>query len=154
MSTKDFSNKQEKMIASYLGWKQVSGSGSRPTVTGDVIGDEWLGECKTHTTRGHRILFDVKVWEKIVGEASAKFKQAAYFVDDGSQRSDKTWVMFMQTALSSNFTVVKYPYSINKTTTFEQAQMKAITPDMTVHKLQFGAYDVMVCSLYTFSQII
>ena len=154
MSNKTYSDKQEKMVAAYLGWKQVTGSGSRPTITGDVSGEEWLGECKTHTTSGHRILFDIKVWDKIVGEASAKFKQAAYFVDDGSQKSDRTWVMFMNKALSSNFNVVDYPYPINITTTFNHGEMAARTAENQVYRLQFGPYDVMICSLDTFYNIL
>ncbi len=154
MSTKDFSTKQEQMIADYLGWSRVVGSGARPTLTGDIVADEWLGECKTHTTSGHRILFDSKVWNKIVSEASAKFKQPAYFVDDGSQKDIRTWVMFMDMSLSSRFDVVDYPLAINKTTTFQHGEMKARTPDSCVYKLHFGSYDVMITTLETFYNII
>lgn len=154
MSTKDFSNKQEQMIATYLDWKQVVGSGSRPTFTGDVISDEWLGECKTHTKPDHKIVFDIKVWNKIVSEASAKFKQPAYFVDDGSQKSARTWVMFMAMDLSSRFAVIDYPYLINSTTTFIHNDMKARTPENQIYKLKFGEYIVCISTLETFSNII
>ena len=36
MNNKYYSDRQEKMIADYLGWKQVVGSGSRPFTPGDV----------------------------------------------------------------------------------------------------------------------
>jgi hypothetical protein len=154
MSTKDFSTKQEQMIADYLGWSRVVGSGARPTFTGDVIAAEWLGECKTHVKPGHKILFDTKVWNKIVSEASAKFKQPAYFVDDGSQKDIRTWVMFMDRSLSSKYHVADYPYKINNTTTFVHSEMKAITPEMTVYRLHFDSYDVMIATLETFETLI
>lgn len=153
MSTKEFSTKQEQMIADYLSWTRVVGSGSRPTYTGDVVSDEWLGECKTHIQPGHRILFDSSVWDKIVSEASAKFKQPAYFVDDGSQKDVRTWVMFMDMSLSSKYVVVDYPCPINKTTTFDHHDMKARTPEFLVYKLRFGGYDVMITTLETFYSI-
>lgn len=154
MSNKTYSDKQEKMIADYLDWKQVSGSGARPHAAGDIEGDTWLGECKTHTSSGNKILFDIKVWNKIVDEASSKFKSPAYFVDDGSQKISRTWVMFMSTQLSSLYTVVDYPYKINNTTTFQHSEMKVKTPDMTVYKLHFGNYDVMISSIETFYNIV
>lgn len=154
MSTKLYSNKQERTVAEYLDWRQVSGSGSRPTVTGDIEGAEWLGECKTHTSPGHRIEFLIKTWDKIIDEASTKFKQACYIVDDGSQKIENTWVMFLAQAVSSRFTVVEYPYPIYKSTTFEHLEMKARTPENTIYQLHFGAYDVMICSLVTFSNLL
>ena len=93
-STKYYSNIQEKQIADALGWHQVSGSGARNLHPGDVISDDWMGECKTHTKPGNKIVFDFKVWEKIRDEAISQFKYAVLFSDDGSQRLDKTWCMF------------------------------------------------------------
>lgn len=153
MNKKYYSDKQEKLIANYLGWFQVVGSGSRPMLTGDISSTNWLGECKTHITSGNNILFDSKVWDKIVSEASAKFRQPAYFVDDGSQDTDKTWVMFMDTYLSSRFEVVEYPYKINKTITFKHSDLKARTPYLAVYKLHLGNYDVMLTTLETFYHI-
>ena len=83
----------EKMIANYLGWKQVSGSGSRPMHPGDVISEEWLGECKTHITSGQKIIFYFDVWDKLAEEAVSQFKNPVLFVDDGSQTIDKTFAM-------------------------------------------------------------
>lgn len=91
MSTKDYSIKQESSIASSLGWKVVSGSGSRSFHPGDVKSDKWLGECKTHIKPGHKIRFDIHEWGKIEDEAQSQRKNPVLFVDDGSQDLNKTW---------------------------------------------------------------
>lgn len=92
-ATKAFSSKQENLISYDLGWDVVSGSGARPTVPGDVISDDWLGECKTHVKPGQSILFSTEVWTKICQEALMKHRKPVLFVDDGSQKLDNTWVM-------------------------------------------------------------
>lgn len=97
---KKFSDKQEKLIASSLGWVQVSGSGSRPNLPGDVESDIYLGECKTHTTPGHSINFKFSVWDKIEEEAYSRFKKPVLFVDDGSQKLDHTYCMVKLTGVS------------------------------------------------------
>ena len=94
MSTKDHSSLQESNIANYLGWQVVSGSGSRLCRPGDIISDEWLGECKTHITKDNKLVFLMNVWDKIREEAVSQYKCPALFVDDGSKQIDKTWVMF------------------------------------------------------------
>ena len=94
LSNKYYSSKQENMIADYLGWSVVSGSGSRNTLPGDIQNEDWLGECKTHASSGQIVSFKHKVWKKIKDEAVAKFKYPALFVDDGSQTSENTWVMY------------------------------------------------------------
>ena len=93
-STKDVSEEQETMIARYLGWSRVSGSGARPGHPGDIKSDEWLGECKTHMVPGKPIKFDFDVWQKISNEAVSQFKKPALFSDDGMRDIDSTWVMF------------------------------------------------------------
>lgn len=65
MATKLYSNKQEKMIAEYLGWETVAASGARDFCPGDVRSADWLGECKTHVGVRDRILVDAKVWAKL-----------------------------------------------------------------------------------------
>lgn len=91
--TKYYSNIQESTIADYLGWKQVSGSGARDFQKGDVIGDNWRGECKTHSEPGNKLKFDYQVWSKINEEAKSHFYKPVLFVDDGSQNLDNTWCM-------------------------------------------------------------
>lgn len=93
-STKYYSDIQEKRIANLLNWKQVSGSGSRPTYPGDVISEEFLGECKTHTSISDNIIFKLDHWNKIKNEAMSQFKSPVLFVDDGSQLIENTWCIF------------------------------------------------------------
>lgn len=93
-STKTYSDKHEKAVAKYLGWKQVSGSGSRPCAVGDVRGASWLCECKTHTTPGHKLTFVMSVWDKIMDEAMSQHLRPVLMVDDGSQKIQNTWCLF------------------------------------------------------------
>lgn len=152
MNKKEYSSKQEKMIADYLEWHQVVGSGARPTFTGDVEGLDWLGECKTHVSPGHKILFDINVFDKIVKEASAKFKQPAYFVDDGSQKISKTWVVCLDRDLSSNYTVEPYPLKHNssKNLIFDHEELKSYLPEMGLFRLKLGQYNILLTSLEFF----
>ena len=107
MNKKEYSSKQEKMIAEYLDWNVVTGSGSRTTFIGDVVSDEWLGECKTHTTPGHSILFNSNVWDKISKEASSRFKYPVLFCDDGSQKVKNTFCMFPATVYVQDMHSIK-----------------------------------------------
>lgn len=93
MNTKQFSTIQEKSIADALRWSTISGSGARLTSIGDVEGNNWLGECKTHMKAGSKISFSSAVWVKILDQASVKFKFPVLFVDDGSRDLKRTWCM-------------------------------------------------------------
>lgn len=93
MATKDYSNRQENMIARFLGWSVVTGSGAAACHPGDIISDEWLGECKTHVEPGHKIYFSKAVWSKIKDEAAVKRRFPVLFTDDGSQKIDNTWCL-------------------------------------------------------------
>ena len=97
VNTKVYSSKQEHGVASILGWDVVSGSGARPHHVGDVESREWLGECKTHVTSGHPIVFRESVWMKIMKEAMSQCKRPVLFVDDGSQDLYRTWCMYLCT---------------------------------------------------------
>lgn len=97
---KDASSKQEHMIASYLGWSVVPGSGSRACRPGDIQSDQWLGECKTHTKPVSRYTFVQTVWNKLSDEAASRFKYAVLFVDDGTQKIDHTWCLLRFNAIS------------------------------------------------------
>lgn len=151
---KEYSSKQEQKIADYLDWKQVTGSGSRPTFTGDVENSEWLGECKTHVSSGHKIFFDSKVLDKIVSEAAAKFKQPAYFVDDGSQNISKTWVMFLDRDVSSRFVIEEYPFKISNTITFDHLELSNMTSDQMLYRLTLGKYKVLLTKLDIFYALV
>lgn len=99
MSTKDYSSRHEHMIADYLNWKVVSGSGAAPCVPGDVISYSWLGECKTHTSVQDDITFLDTWWQKIKEEAVVKWRKPVLFVDNGTQKSTNTWCLFPLSAL-------------------------------------------------------
>lgn len=161
ISKKEASMKQERQISDFLGWRRVSGSGARPNTPGDIESSDWLGECKTHVTANHKIHFDDKIWNKIADEAASKFKRPAYFVDDGSQRLSRTWVLFpMQ---DTPLDVMEYAYpdckgSIN----FETAYMKQhILNTITgtkftklVYKVKLSNKFLMMADLDTFKEFI
>jgi hypothetical protein len=90
-ATKHFSNIQENMIADYLNWDVVVGSGARNFHPGDIISDRYLGECKTHVERTAKIYFNHSVWLKIKSEAMSKFKVPVVFTDNGTQNLRHTW---------------------------------------------------------------
>ena len=47
--TRFFSNRQEKRVAKAVKGKQTANSGATKFSKGDVVSDDWLLECKTHT---------------------------------------------------------------------------------------------------------
>lgn len=106
MATKDYSSKQEKSIASYLGWSVVSGSGARPCHPGDIISDDWLGECKTHISADNSIFFSSDVWKKICDEAIFQHRTPVLFTDDGSQNLKKTWCIINHFSLDDDWNIV------------------------------------------------
>lgn len=93
-NNKRYSDKQEKLVADHINGSQISGSGARPFAPGDVKSDDWLVECKTHTTPGHKIAFKLDVWNKIKDEAMITHRFPAYVVDDGSQLLSNQRVLF------------------------------------------------------------
>lgn len=99
MNKKEASSKQEKMVADYMGWKVVAGSGSRPFLPGDIGSDNFLVECKTHIDRQENIIFYKKHWMKISLEARSINKYPVLIVDNGTQKSEYTWVMFQKSAI-------------------------------------------------------
>jgi len=116
--TKYYSTKQESMIAADLGWAVVAGSGAAPCTPGDIISDDWLGECKTHEDK-HKIFFDYAVWGKIKEEAMMKHRKPVLFVDDGSQRLDRTWCVCSAATFNlTSLVIVPLYVSIRKNITF------------------------------------
>jgi len=109
MSTKYFSTKQETSVAKYLEWEVVSGSGARDTLPGDVISDEWLGECKTHMVPSETITFELGHWQKIKAEALAKFKNPVLICDNGTQETRNTWCMFSADYFDLESYIVEHP---------------------------------------------
>lgn len=159
---KRFSSVQEQRIADYLGWKVVSGSGAREFNKGDVESSYFLGECKTHTTKPQKIIFNLAHWKKIQEEASSKFKTPVLFVDDGSQSPEKTWCMF---PIPAEFSWKGYdlqkvcPFRTN--IIFENSTMKKLLNELNGEKpyykkqylkAEFGGNDIGILDLETFSE--
>ena len=146
-----FSDKQEHQVANALGWSVVTGSGARHLYPGDISGIDWLGECKTHATPNRPILFDMKVWSKINEEAAARHRYPVLFVDDGSQKLDRTWCMIPESIdiadLHPEIGIVDYPKSIKSTATFIHTKMDpskvyyCVTNDKTMYIMHFKVFE-------------
>lgn len=157
MSTKDYSTKQEKMIASYLGWNVVPASGARDFHPGDIRSDRWLGECKTHQVSGNKIIFRKDVWKKICEEAQSQFKIPALFVDDGSQKIENTWVIFPSHAC------IQKPFRSRKVQSFvkvnltctckELEEIVLTTADIQVFNFDNKIVNVCLCNLIKFEEM-
>lgn len=161
--TKHFSNKQEKLIADYLNWAVVVGSGARDFHPGDITSDDWLCECKTHTSSGHDIYFNRDVWKKLSNEAISKFKFPVLFVDDGSQKVENTWCMFpyLSTCAPDSHLV---PFDFNSSSVnvkFKHAivieQFRSFKQDKDYKHIVFittiGGHDVGIVPLYEFKSM-
>lgn len=149
---KQYSSEQEKTIAKYLGWRVVSGSGSRSLYPGDVVSEYWLGECKTHVTPNHSITFNHNVWKKIQKEAAAKFKYPVLFVDDGSQLLQKTWCLFSRDVLMYSDLVQDYPYSIRTNISFKHdSLLEKASRINTLWAANFHDDKVCICHFFTFA---
>lgn len=140
MSTKDFSSKQEKMIADYLGWRVVTGSGAARCHPGDIIGDEWLGECKTHQKPNQSIVFSKPVWDKIVEEATKEHRSPVLFTDDGSQKLNKTWCIINQFRIDDTWEIKILPDKFRTNIKMSVSKLDALYPN-----------DLHICWLASFS---
>jgi len=96
------SSRQEKMVADYMGWKVVSGSGARPFMPGDVSNSQWLVECKTHNTEQKNVVFRKTHWNKISKEARSVNKYPVLVTDNGTQDKNATWVMLPKRVINSD----------------------------------------------------
>lgn len=124
--TKYFSNKQESAIAKELNWDTVSGSGAAPCTPGDVVGENWLGECKTHMTTAKSIYFNHDVWDKIKQEAMMKRRRPVLFTDDGSQSLSATWCVCLSNSIEIDNLIVR-PLNVRVKTniTFDHTEIVA-----------------------------
>ena len=133
--TKFYSNIQENKIAKSLNWDTVPASGARFGYPGDVMGRDWLCECKTHTTPGKKVVFTASVWDKLRLEASVKHRIPALFVDDGSQRLDRTWVLFPYLLVMTTSMILRpFPMKFKTNITFNHDEMLA------QYKIAFSRY--------------
>lgn len=138
MATKDYSSVQEHKVADALGWDVVVGSGARPCVPGDIRCDSWLGECKTHTEPGHKILFDLAVWNKIQQEADAMHRSPVLIVDDGTQDLKHTWVLCRDISIDCHDVgMIDPPFPIRKNISFDHE--KVMSQLKSLYKLSGGS---------------
>ena len=163
-NNKYYSNRQETMIAKYLGWYQVVGSGSRPFIPGDVNSCHWLGECKTHDTEKSNIVFLKKHWLKICEEAIAKRKFPVLFTDNGTQLSNNTWVMLPLSVFDpsivniidgvKNTSFKNTSLTFNLADTTELYKKNRVDDKYNVFKIRWEERDLAVTTLSTFKDFI
>ena len=163
MSTKDYSSQQESMVATKLGWKVVAGSGAAACFPGDVIGDDWLGECKTHMSSGQKIFFKRSHWDKIKEEAIMKHRHPVLITDDGTQKERATWCLCMQSSLEGDHIhTVGLTTGVNVNISLDDTSMKEIVKDtMRNHPgdncifiATWGKDPVAICTLSTFEELV
>lgn len=155
MATKDYSIKQEKMVADYLGWECVVASGARPCHPGDIISDYWMGECKTHVTTGNRVRFNFKEWEKICDEAMSRGKFPVLFSDDGSQKDKNTWCMINTKTAPLESIPPATTQVISKQSLYLTSEFMEMcdNSELKILRFDFNGRDVLVMRLSTFSSI-
>jgi len=163
-NNKIYSDRQEKMIANYLGWKQVVGSGSRPFIPGDVNAYDWLGECKTHDTEKPTIIFMKQHWLKICEEATAKHRFPVLFKDNGTQRADNTWVMTVSNVFDpsiiniisglKNTSVKGNSLTFNLADTSELYKKNSVSDKLNAFKFCWEGRELVVMPLSTFKDFI
>lgn len=94
MATRDYSEKQEKVVADYLGGTKTPNSGATPFKKGDIVTDDTIIECKTKTkeTTNHSIK---KEWiDTLRKECISMGKEYwAIVFDFGTQKIDDQYVV-------------------------------------------------------------
>lgn len=159
--TKYYSTIQENTIANFLGWKVVAGSGARDLSPGDIIGESFLGECKTHTKTVDNIVFFADVWKKICEEAFSRFKYPALFVDDGTQRIENTWVVtYPHCVNATKCTRYKLPVPVGVNISFDPEYLASIVKYINSNYITFTAFcaqlaytDVVIMRLLDFREV-
>ena len=153
MATKDYSSKQEKMISDVLDWDCVVASGARACHPGDVIDDNWLGECKTHVVSGKRIKFSYKELSKICEEATSKFRMPILFVDDGSQKESNTWCMVNTKTAPFDYPVKSRTVSRSSLFLDDKLIESCDATPSHILRFEFNGDDVLVMRLSTFKDL-
>lgn len=90
MSTKDFSSKQEELVAEFLGGSLVPGSGARME-KGDVNAGNYIIECKTHVKPQKRVILKMSDYAKLNTEALGALKIPVLVSDNGTQTLENQW---------------------------------------------------------------
>ena len=165
-ATKVYSAKQEKLVASTMGpdWSVVTGSGAAPCVPGDVIGPDWLVECKTHTEYTDKILFKADHWKKIKSEATVKHRCPALVTDNGTQKLDHTWIIVKERNIDNLQVINIEPLTYKGTTNINisesdlKLQFKSMNQpcDVPLRGLRARIDDdvVVIMSLRDFAQLV
>lgn len=152
------------MIAKYLGWSQVVGSGSRPFTPGDVNSSHWLGECKTHDEEKSNIIFMKQHWLKICEEAVAKGKFPVLFKDNGTQLAKNTWIMTPFSVFDpsivnvveglKNTSTKGNSLTFDLNSTMELFKQQSLENKLNVFKFTWEGRDLAVTTLDTFRELI
>lgn len=156
MATKDYSSKQESMVAEYLGWKTVVGSGARDFHYGDIVDLEWLGECKTHIRRQKQIKFLKQHWEKLKEEALFHHKNPVLITDNGTQHLVDTYCLF-----KTRFDTVDIMETLGEIIQIEYKDVNIIlqTDELNVSKMYSvkgfdPIFTVYICSVAKFKDML
>ena len=147
-SKRSIGSRLEKAVASFLGWDVVTGSGSRDFHPGDLVSENWMGECKTHTSPSSSIVFYRSHWDKICEEAYSHFKYPVLFCDNGTQKAENTWCVCKRISVTCE-EQTDCPIKIRK-------NLSILLEDMDrtkVYRFKFGQDECVLCSLSTFSEI-
>jgi len=156
--TKFYSEKQENLIAGFLGWKTVAASGARSFNQGDIKSDRFLGECKTHTESKDTVFFLSEVWKKINMEAFSNSRRPILFVDNGTQTVENTWCIFNRNLVLQDSAIEYEKIAYIRYTTrgfnFNHDKMKSLLGDMKAIRLDWLNQPMVLMNLYTFKQIL
>ena len=86
--TRFYSKKQEDKVAKVVSGKRVSNSGATSFNKGDVVTNDWLIECKTHTTMKTQFTIKKEWLDKNVEESFAMNKSySALAFDFGDSKN-------------------------------------------------------------------
>ena len=167
LPTKIFSSTQERLISDALGWSVVSGSGAAPCAPGDVKGDNWLGECKTHVNNAKSIYFNLDVWHKIESEAMFSHRKPVLFTDDGSQSLSTTWCVCRANSVEDiGLQVHPMKISSRKNISFDhlaeianfksirRTSPEAVRGDIFVFSTRWGDEDIYIMPFESFERIV
>ena len=159
MSTKDYSNAQESMVADFLGWSKVPGSGAATCFAGDVASEKFLGECKTHEKHGSKVVFRQDVWNKICDEAMVCGKIPVLIADDGTQQWRRTYCLLskpvdMGFLPKSEFFIAEYNVNYKKQLNldFDKIYAKMKKADSCIYVVPWFCGDMILMNLRTFEK--
>lgn len=147
------------MVASFLGWSKVAGSGAATCKAGDVISDKFLGECKTHETPGSKVTFRQDVWLKICDEAMVFGRIPVLIADDGTQQWRRTYCLLkpladMSVLPKNEFFVNAYKVKYKKQLNFDPDKLyaKMKKKDNCIYTVDWFDGTMLLMTLSTFKE--